>query len=313
MKSNHQEHKQCDYTDSRSPNKLDEMEIEDLTDTRSQLSEFEKSLYQFTTDTDSLSPDLEDADGDKWNDAISYYFDKIKTTQDTLAQLITKRRRDLAREIKEREIEREHKRSQKIEVQNSQHRKEINKQLHKFKTPSEENEPKTVKLPSLSIPTFNGNPTKWKSYWQQLEATIHNSKKLDDQLRMQYLLKSLTTKKAKDAIEGMNAVAEAYPEAVAALKNRFDRPQVIHRAHVRAILNIKPMKDGSSKELTKLYDTLQHHLRSLKAMEQLASKRFMTALGECKLENLTIVEWQKSTQTEKDVPGYEKSLEFLDL
>jgi len=74
------------------------MEIEDLTDTRSQLSEFEKSLDQFTTDIDSLSLDLEDADGNKWNDAISYYFDKIKTTQDTLAQLITQRRCHLAHE-----------------------------------------------------------------------------------------------------------------------------------------------------------------------------------------------------------------------
>ena len=39
----------------------------------------------------------------------------------------------------------------------------------------------------------------------------------------------------------------------------------------------------------------------------------MAALGECKLDSLTIVEWQKPTQTEKDVPGYEKFLEFLDL
>lgn len=240
--------------------KLDEMEIKYLTDTTSQLSELEKSLDQFTTVIDSLATDLEDADGDKWNNNISCYFDKIKTTQDTLAQLITERRRNLARENKEREIEREHKRSKEIEVQNSQHREEISKLLHKFKTPSEENEPKTVKLPSLSIPTFDGDPTKRKSYWQQFEVTIHNSKKLDDQLRMQYVLKSLTTKKAKDAVEGIDAVAEAYPEAVAALKNRFDRPQVIHRAHVRAILNIKPMKDGSSGELRKPHDTLQHHL-----------------------------------------------------
>ena len=49
--------------------KLDEMEIKDLTNTRSQLSELEKSLDQFTTETDSLSADLEDAD-DKWNNAI---------------------------------------------------------------------------------------------------------------------------------------------------------------------------------------------------------------------------------------------------
>ena len=94
------------------------------------------------------------------------------------------------------------------------------------------------------------------------------------------------------------------------MKNRFDRPQVIHRAHVRAILNIKPMKDGSSGELRKLHDTLQNHLGSLKVKQQLNFERFMTALGECKLDSLTIVEWQKSTQTEKDVPGYKKFLEF---
>ena len=138
------------------------MEIEDLTDTRSQLSEFKKYLDQFTTDIDSLSPDSEDADGDKWNDAISYYFDKIKTTQNTLAQLITECRRNLACENQEGEIQCEHKRSKEIEVQNSQHRQEMSKLLHRFKTPSEENVPKTVKLPSLSIPTFYGNPTKWK-------------------------------------------------------------------------------------------------------------------------------------------------------
>lgn len=131
-----------------------------------------------------------------------------------------------------------------------------------------EHEPKTVKLPSLRIPSFDGDPTKWKSYWQQF-ATIHNSKKLDDQLRMQYLLKSLTTKKARDAIEGIDAVAEAYPEAVAALKNRFDRHQVIHRAHVRAILILyKPMKDGSSGELRKPHDT------SLKIIEDNGSTGF---------------------------------------
>jgi len=48
-------------------------------------------------------------------------------------------------------------------------------------------------------------------------------------------LKSLTTKKAKDAIEGIDAVAEAYPEAISALKARFDHPQIIHHAHVQSL------------------------------------------------------------------------------
>jgi len=85
-----------------------------------------------------------------------------------LALLIIERRRNQTREIKEQDLEQEEKRNKEIEVQNSKHLEEINKLLHKFKTPSEEHEPKTVKLPSLSIPSFD----------DQFEATIHNSKKL---------------------------------------------------------------------------------------------------------------------------------------
>ena len=292
---------------------LADKEINDLTDIRSQLFDLEKTLDHFTSEVEAFSANLEDSDGEKWNDAISDYFDKIKATQDQVTQLITQRRRDETRKNKEREIEKEQNRSKELELQNNQHREELTKLFQEFKTKPHQDEAKTVKLPSLNIPTFDGEPTKWKSYWQQFEATIHNSKKLDDQLRMQYLLKSLTTQKAKDAIEGIDAVAEAYPEAVAALKARFDRPQVIHRAHVRALLNVSPVKNGSSMELRQLHDTLQHHLRSLKAMDKLDFERFITALGESKLDPLTMVEWQKFTQLDKDVPDYHKFLEFLDL
>jgi len=53
------------------------MEIEELADIRSQLSEFEKTFDRFTAEIDSVSPDVDDIDSEKWNDAISNYFDKI--------------------------------------------------------------------------------------------------------------------------------------------------------------------------------------------------------------------------------------------
>ena len=286
----------------------DESEIEDLTDIRNELSKCEKGLDRFTIEMNSISTDFEDPDGDKWNDTIQVFFDKVKTAQDALNQLITQRRHDQNRPNIEREIVREQNSSKKLEQQNIQHREELSKLQ-----PLDQGKAKAVKLPLLNIPTFDGEPTNWKSYWQQFEAAIHNSKKLDDQLRMQYLLKSLVTKRAKDAIEGIDAVGEAYPEAIAALKARFDRPQVIHRAHVRALLNVKPSKDGSSAELRQLHDTFQHHLRSMKALGQLDFERFITALGESKLDPVTMVEWQKFTQKEKEVPDYHQLLEFLDL
>ena len=198
------------------------------------------------------------------------------------------------------------KQAKELEVQNTQQQHELSLLLNKVKMleDSEENQQKTVKRPPLSVHTFDGEPTKWKSYWQQFQATIHNSKKLDNQLRMQYLLKSLVTKRARDAIEVIDAVAEAYPEAIAVLKACFDRPQIIHRAHARALLNAKPVKDGTSSELRQLHDTFQHHLRSLKAQDKLDFDRFMTALGKSKLNPQTMIEWQKFTQADKDVPSY---------
>ena len=46
-------------------------------------------------------------------------------------------------------------------------------------------------------------------------------------------------------------------------------------------------------------------------MDKLDFERFITALGESKLGPLTMVEWQKFTQQDKDVPDYHKVLEFL--
>jgi hypothetical protein len=69
----------------------------------------------------------------------------------------------------------------------------------------------------LNVPTFDGESTNWKSYWQQFEAAIHKSTKLTNQLRMQYLQKI-----TRDAIEGIDATAEGYPEAIEALKARLN-------------------------------------------------------------------------------------------
>jgi len=77
MDSNYKECWQCGLEGQRSRSKLDEMEIEELADIRSQLSEFEKTFDRFTAEIDSVSPDVDDIDSEKWNDAISNYFDKI--------------------------------------------------------------------------------------------------------------------------------------------------------------------------------------------------------------------------------------------
>ena len=46
----------------------------------------------------------------------------------------------------------------------------------------------------------------------------------------------------------------------------YDCPRLIHQMHVRLILEIPALEEGSGRELRRMHDTAQQHLRALKAM-----------------------------------------------
>ena len=73
------------------------------------------------------------------------------------------------------------------------------------------------------------------------------------------------------------------------------------------------LKDGGGRELRRLHDTIQQHLRALKAMGHDPPGPFVTSLIELKLDATTIFEWQRYTQDAADVPHYQKLLDFINL
>ena len=79
------------------------------------------------------------------------------------------------------------------------------------------------------------------------------------------------------------------------------------------ILETAPLKEGTGRELRRLYDTVQQHLRALKAMDYEPSGPFITSILELKLDTNTMFEWQKHSQDSTDVPHYQKLLEFVNL
>lgn len=123
---------------------------------------------------------------------------------------------------------------------------------------------------------------------------------------MQYLLKSLTTQKAKDAIEGINTVAEAYPEAIAAF---FKVKGTFWQAS----------KNKSSTELKLGHCSMSALLRVAQASNlgsYIIPLNSITGLLKAWLWTLdlpTIIEWKNFAQLDKDVLDYYKVLEFLDL
>lgn len=70
-----------------------------------------------------------------------------------------------------------------------------------------------------------------------------------------YLQNALKGGPARDAIVCLTHSAENYKEAVKCLKERYDRPRMIHQAHVKALLGAPSLQTGSGREIRKLYST----------------------------------------------------------
>ena len=166
---------------------------------------------------------------------------------------------------------------------------------------------KGVRLPKLDVPTFDGDVLHWSQFWEQFKISVHDRPHLSDSEKLVYLQQAVKNGSAKPVIEGLSRSGENYNEAIDCLEARFNRPRLLHSAHVRKIVEAPSLKDGSGKELRRLHDTLQQHLRALKAMGSEPDESVI----EVKLDVDTMFEWQRHSQDKTEVSSYSEILEFL--
>lgn len=170
-----------------------------------------------------------------------------------------------------------------------------------------------IKLPKLEVPTFSGDLLHWKQFWDQFSVAVHDRTHMSNAEKIVYLQQAVKDGNASSAIEGLAHSGDNYAEAVECLRSRFDKPRLIQRTHVQTIIDAPTLKDGSGKELRRLHDCMQQHLRALKTMGCDLPSQFLTSMIELKLDVNTLFEWQKHSQEEAEVPEYRDLLDFIDL
>ena len=170
-----------------------------------------------------------------------------------------------------------------------------------------------IELPRIDIPTFKGDIMEWRSFWEQFEVSVHSKPHLSNPEKLAYLRQAVKDGPARYVIEGLSGSGDDYRGAIETLRERYDRPRLLHQAHVRAIAEAPKLKDGNGRELRRLHDNLIQHLRALKAMDYEPSGPFVTSLIELKFDSTTAFEWRRHTQDQLGVPHYNELLKFLDL
>ncbi|XP_011407351.1 PREDICTED: uncharacterized protein LOC105311886 [Amphimedon queenslandica] len=100
-----------------------------------------------------------------------------------------------------------------------------------------------AKLPKLDLPVFNGEITKWFTFWTAI--------------KQQYMIIQIYC-------QFRNA---NYAEAVKVLESRFGNKQRIIAKHMEALLHLDPVSwQGNTLALRALYDKIENHVRELAAL-----------------------------------------------
>ena len=178
--------------------------------------------------------------------------------------------------------------------------------------PTEAHKEPTVEFPRISAPTFDGDILNWVAFWEQFEVAFHRNKKMHDGQKFVYVREAVKEGPAKQVIQGISHSSGSYEEAVEYLRKRYDRRRIIHKTHVKALVEAPNIKTGSGKELRLLHDVVSRHVRSLRTIKGDTLEAFLSVSIEMKLDQECKFAWQQHTHEKKDVPPIDELLEFID-
>ena len=134
-----------------------------------------------------------------------------------------------------------------------------------------------VKLPKLTLSSFNGDPAQWISFWDSFASTIHSNSSLAEIDKFKYLQQSLRGA-ATQTISGLPLTGDNYTEAIELLQKRYGNRQVIVSRHMDVLRDLPKIENSSDLQgLRQLYDKTESTVRSLRGMK-VSTESYATVL-----------------------------------
>ena len=166
------------------------------------------------------------------------------------------------------------------------------------------------KLPTLELPTFNGEVMKWATFWAAFKNQVGNREEISDADKLIYLRRSIKHQPTQDLLETPREEEDTYAEVVAELKRRFDRPKEVHKTLVQRIIQLTPIRETQD-EIKRLMDVVRKTLLSIKRTGSYCIESFMTSLVFLLLPKKLQVLWEQHSKKEKTVLSVFPMLDFF--
>ncbi|XP_058456735.1 uncharacterized protein LOC131434107 [Malaya genurostris] len=168
-----------------------------------------------------------------------------------------------------------------------------------------------VKLPTITLPEFDGDFNNWLTFHDTFVSMIHSSTEISCVQKFHYLRASLKGE-ASSLIQSIIITAANYAIAWETLVKRYSNKVILRKKHIRALLKYPKIPNNSVNALHKIIDDFQHHTKVLQQLgESVEHLDFiLMELLEDKLDDASLQAWEESVSAD-DQPTYTKMIEFL--
>lgn len=169
-----------------------------------------------------------------------------------------------------------------------------------------------IRLPEITIPTFDGTIERWQSFRDKFLARVGNNPAIPIIDKFQYLDDSLVGK-ARSCIESIETSENNYKEVWEILTNKYDNTRKAILRHWSILHNFPKLQRDTPEALEELIDTFRQHIRALISLGEPVDEwhSCIIYLLLSKINNNTKYQWETTLSGNK-MPEYTSLLEFLE-
>ncbi|XP_039442932.1 uncharacterized protein LOC120423264 [Culex pipiens pallens] len=168
-----------------------------------------------------------------------------------------------------------------------------------------------IKLPTITLPEFDGDYQKWLAFHDLFVALIHNNPDLPDVQKFHYL-RGVVVGKAAGYIDTYDINAANYQIAWDTLVERYNNEYLLKKRHLQALFELPPMEHETASSLHSLVDEFQRHIKILDQLKE-PTASWSTVLEHLLCTRLhvdTINLWEDHASTLSN-PDFQSLIEFL--
>lgn len=167
------------------------------------------------------------------------------------------------------------------------------------------------KLPSLTMPTFDGDVKDWQSFYDIFSSTVHENVSLSPAQKFKYL-KGLLKGNAYNLVSHLRVDDANYIEAVQRLVKRYDKKKPIVEAHIKSFIEQPKVTKATAAQLVAFHDNIDEVVRGLKSLGKEAEARdpWLIFMAVDRLDEETRRAWRYHT-ADDDFPTLQGFLDFL--